>query len=415
MSTSAIWYYVYQRRQGGASSVNGLYDNNGAPDKTPTLWQDDSDAYRFASAVHEVGFGDAPKYFAYRDAQWDTADRTLTYDAFRAAIAFSGEPQMIRVSQASADGGHTMVVYRVSGNRLYIADPNYPGKLRTMTYNPQTRLLGPYTSGKSTVGIAASGPSIYTRTAFVPWRLSKLPEWIDVLWTEFEAGTAGDSDFPSYDLLVKTQDEAGADVWIPLKDGFTTTAATIDIQVTKLTGDLPSRMRIYKGVTTKVIADWNWQQTLNLDPGDNAFGLLIYGNKNTSWEYVDFQRITIARGGATLTLGPSDPVCALVDSNVTFTASARGLSASVKKVRFEWDFGTGPVEGGTFSAPYGAVTTSTVTQAFADDREHLYTVTLLDMTGAAPVVIGQVEGTAQAYVDGGMDYVLCNHDPSAGP
>ena len=415
MSTSAIWYYVYQRKQGGASQVNGLYDNNGATDKTPTLWQDDSDAYRFTAAVHTAGFVDDAKYLGYRDAQWDTADRTFTYDAFRAAIAFSGEPQMIRISQVQGDGNHTMVVYRVSGNRLYIADPNYPSKLRTMTYNPQTKLLGSYTSGNSTVSIAANGPSIYDRTAFVPWRLSKLPEWMATRWADFEKGTAGDAQFPGYDLLVKTQDASGAETWVPLTDGYTTSAATLDIQVTKLTDNSASRMRVYSGLTTKVVGNWAWAQTLKLEPGDNAFGLLIHGNKGTSWEYVDFQRIGITRGGAALKLGKTDPLCAVVGTDMTFEASATGLPGAVKKIRFEWDFGSGPVAGGTFSAPFAETTTGTVTQSFADSRDHQYTVTLLDVTGATPVVIGQASGIAREYIDGGVDYVLCKHDPGAEP
>lgn len=291
---SEIWYYNMQRKAAGAAPLYGVYDNNGATVKTPELWQDDSSGYRFVASVHADPIVDRATYLALRNPQWAAADNRQTYDAFRAAIALSGSPQMIRISTDGVSGGHTMVIYRASAGRLYVADPNYVGRLRTIVYDAPSGKLSPYRSGDSATSIAADGGTSYAHFAYVPVLAARTDASIAARWAEFETNQAGDTVFPSYTLYAATdQDAAGKDVWEPLADGFTTDQATLKIQVSRLLDNSATSMAVFRDTDTITTGDWGWKQTLALEPGDNNFGLLVYGQKGEEWAYVDFVRLTI--------------------------------------------------------------------------------------------------------------------------
>jgi hypothetical protein len=298
-SLSEIWYYVDQRQAAGASPLYGLYDNNGAPDKTPTFWADDSQGYRLVASVHADPIVDRATYLMFRNSQWAAADNRLTYDDFRAAIAFSGQPQMIRLNPDGVAGGHTMVIYRVTPTRIYVADPNYVGQLRSIRYDAATGVMSPYSSGASASSIAAGGDTSYTHFAYVPWLTARTSAAIAARWSQFEANGAGSTTFPTYDLLyLSGRDANGKEVWSPLTDGISTDQAKLTIQVTKLSDQSPTKMSVYPNTSSTRLGKWAWKQTLSLSPGGNPFGLLIYAKKDTSWQYVDFVRLNINLGPA---------------------------------------------------------------------------------------------------------------------
>jgi hypothetical protein len=298
-SLTALWYYLAQHRQGGASALNGLYDNNGAAAKTPDLDWDDSDGYRLASNVQVDPLANEFTYEFLKDLMWGRADGTLTYEAFRTAIALTGEPQLIRI--ASDNGGnHTMVVYRVTPNWLMIADPNFPGHTRGIRYDAATGKLGPYSSGANAAEIAANGATSYTRFAYVPWRSAISEAAVAAHWTEFQNNAAGDSVFPGYTLRVLTgKDAAGKDVWAKLADGHRTTEKKLTITLTKLTDGSSSTMRIYPGTSSTPFGPDAFKQTIDLEDGENPLGIFVLGKVGNSWQYVDFVRLTVNSGEST--------------------------------------------------------------------------------------------------------------------
>lgn len=304
---SEIWYYNQRRAGSGGSALHGLYDNNGAEVKTPTLWEDDSQGYRLVGSIHDDPTVNVPLYLARRNSQWAAADNRLTYDAFRAAIALSGEPQMIRISTDGVDGGHTMVVYRVGKGRLWIADPNYHAAPRQILFDAKTGTMGPYRSGASATSIAADGGTSYTHFAYVPVTAARTEAAIAARWAEFEANAAGDATFPSYSLLALTDrvDAAGKKKWEPLTDGYTTDQATLTIQVTRLGNGRPSSMGVYPANNSQWLGNFGWRQVLNLAEGPNPFGFEIRGKPADTWQYVDFVRRTIVRAPAEATTPPA--------------------------------------------------------------------------------------------------------------
>lgn len=302
---SEIWYYGQQRGVAGAPALNGRYDNNGATPATPGLWQDDSDGYRLVASVHADPIVDLTLYQQLLAEQWGEIENRPTWDAFRAAIALSGQPQMIRISTDGLSAGHTMVVYRVNRTRLYVADPNYVGQLRTIAWDAEAEDLAPYSSGPSTSSIAADGSVEYSHFAYVPVAGARTNAAIAARWAELEAGAAGDSVFPGYTLQVSDrQDADGRPVWVPLADGFVTDQATVSIQLPNLDDGARATTAVYRDAARVPGGVWDWAQELALDPGDNDFGLSIYARIDGGWKYVDFVRLTITRDGAEATPAP---------------------------------------------------------------------------------------------------------------
>lgn len=296
-SLSEIWYYVKQRVADGASPLHGLYDNNGAEAKTPAFWQDDSDGYRLVGSVQADKVANRFTYLFLRNAMWGSADGQLTYEAFRAAIALTGQPQLIRISTDTDGGGHTMIVYRVTPDWLLVADPNYPGIGRRIRFDPASGKLGPFLSGNNAAAIAAGSNVSYSRFAYVPWQSSVSEATVAAHWAEFESDRAGDAVFPGYNLLVASgKDADGKPVFVPLTNEFTTAEPSVEIEVGALYDGSVSRLYTYRGTSsTPIVARPHFKETLNLEPGENAFGFAIWGRKGNGIEYVDFVRLTIIR------------------------------------------------------------------------------------------------------------------------
>ena len=289
-SVSEIWYYESQRQGAGASPLYGLYDNNGAPDKTPTLWQDDSSGYRFVSSIQASPISVPAVYNHYKALDHDGA---LTYDLLWTAIGLSGEPQLVTITDAAGGHGHAIVAYRVTPTRVYVADPNYPGHLRTIAYDAASGVLGPYSSGDNAGSIAAGGGVSYTHFSYVPSAASASDEAISAAWAEFEANKSGDAVFPAYSLEVWTGlDENGKDVWEPLDKSYQTSEAKLRVRLVVPSGQ--GSLRIYRGSTG--ISAWNKELTVDLKDGLNDLGFYEMGVAGGSWKYVNFLRIAVTKG-----------------------------------------------------------------------------------------------------------------------
>ncbi len=296
-SDTAIWYYVVKHRKGGASPLYGLYDNNAAPERTPTFQWDDSDGYRLASNVQADPTADPLRYWATTDRLYGRPDDRMTYAAFRAAIAFTGEPQEITIS-TGAKPQHAMIVYRVTADRLFIADPNYPGRLRTIRYDAATGKLAPYASGANAADIAANGAKIYTKFGYVPWRSAASEAALDAHWAKFENGTAGDAVFPRYELeALAGVDETGTEIWVPLVDGYTSQEKQLKIRLRDPANANDVAIRVFPGTSSTPLGPLSAEQTIDLKDGDTPLGIEIDFSKptDTKWRYVDFVRVTVTR------------------------------------------------------------------------------------------------------------------------
>ncbi len=126
LNLTAIWYYLHQHLAAAAPPLHGLYDNNEATPRTPGLWQDDSNAYRFAASIQASPTGDWPMY-RYLWKFQGIGDGRANYEAVRAAIKATGQPQLMSIDTDARDAGHSLIVVEVEADRLLVSDPNYPG------------------------------------------------------------------------------------------------------------------------------------------------------------------------------------------------------------------------------------------------------------------------------------------------
>src|SRR5664280_320973 len=81
--------------------------------------------------------------------------------------------------------------------------------------------------------------------------------------------------------------------------------------------------------------------------------------------------------------------------SATLKASATGLPSTSKKAMLSWDFGAGPEDYKTFTAPFAEPLVSNVTHAFADKGSYPVTVILYDTSSGSQVELSRVTISVQ--------------------
>jgi hypothetical protein len=293
-TVSEAWYYLERRLKNDGSPLYGLFDNNGGT-KTPTLWEDDSEGYRLAN-VAQVQFdaGDkSSKTAGWFSSWWDQHADALQYNAFRYAMAVTGEPQLLNLFTPTI--GHAMLVYRVAPSGLFVADPNYPGGYRMIPFDSSTSTFGSFLTAANAKDIDEGRGINFTMfiyaamTAFVDWST------LAADWAAFDAGTIGDDMFPTFSL--ETQDEK--DDWVPLVDGYETTDPDLPVRIVDTQHAGVSDFDVYLGMSDRPDQTGLSQTSIKLEAGSNPLGFKIEGarpNDKVSW--IDFVRLTVILGPA---------------------------------------------------------------------------------------------------------------------
>lgn len=304
-AVSAMWYF-YERRLKGERPLYGRYDNNDRGYGTIDFWQDDSWGYRLASAVQQ-------------DIDWDRLirrilldyrgyDDNLTFMAFAYAMLITGEPQYVGIASSTKPGSHAIIAYRLEQDKIYVADPNYPGTERVIRYTGGRFL--PYNSGANATDIASGNEVSYDRIGY--FAKTAIVEWARVgeRWAELDRGAVAGDLFPAYPLEVQIAGDDGQR-WVPLTDGFTTTTAETarvvrrsDGNTIDMTGKLAFRATprytnvyyyAYRG--TDLLAGNTTSREplfiLNLEEGVNDSGFWVWEKHDDKVRYVDFQRYII--------------------------------------------------------------------------------------------------------------------------
>jgi hypothetical protein len=374
-SISALWYYVTQP-DGANARLYGRYDNNSDKPATPTLWQDDSLGYRFASVVQQdiKQFDSANSLWlnaAGKDIQQDESGKwklvdipgisnEATWNLFAYSIQATHEPQLV-IIWSNAGGGHAMICYRINEGNLYIADPNYQGNLdRRIIYSKG--IFQPYNSGANKADIDAGNGKAYeniqyyAKTTVLPW--NKIAQ----RWTEFKKKTIGNDKFPGYQLEYK--DDKGN--YVPLTDGLKTSFDAIAITV-----DFP--IAVYRDGE---ILRYDDKGNYDLQPGNNKLGIMIVGKVNDGYEYIDFQYINVVYGDLTI-----DPpiINGVPNEPYTFTAKMDNLPA---KTSLDWF-----VDG--VQKKSGADLSLTI--SFPNEGKHTISAKVVDSTGG---IMMQAQATA---------------------
>jgi hypothetical protein len=292
-SVSAMYHYIERHKKGGASSLFGLYDNNGA-EPTTDLWLDDSDGYRLASMVqHDTDWSSmANKLFINSQGLADWMHRA----ALRYAIAVTGEPQELFIYSSDRSSGHAIIAYRVTPSFIQVADPNFPGKHRAIRWDESTQDLRPYSSGANAGDIAQNGVTVYTQILYAAKSASVDWQKVAQRWAEFDAGTIGDGVFPS--PVLEAQNAAGD--WLPLVDGYQASSQQLTVRLRDPSAVDNVMLQVFRGLESTPAASakntgHEAKVTIDLEDGDNPLGFSLRDALPAwpSYEYVDFIRLSV--------------------------------------------------------------------------------------------------------------------------
>ncbi len=310
-SLTAMWYYYEKWLGAGERRLYGRYDNNNHGYGTIDFQNDDSWGYRWASVVQRKQWdGDMGKGIL---RLWNTANDALAWYSLAYAMKLTGEPQYVSIGRyeevqgAQERRGHALVAYRIEGNRLWVADPNYPGQAdRYISFENGT--FHPYSSGENAQDIAKNGVRVYpeihylAKTALVNWAT------ISAEYSKLLDGKAGEGAFPPYGFsyLVEFNPATGDSTWKPLPEVLeldeADTARASEAYRGKLLVGInmtPNAFKVteYAGtqaVEIKQSAGQNDVQfTIPLQVGVNDLGFGIENLTNNVAYYNDFRRVKV--------------------------------------------------------------------------------------------------------------------------
>ncbi|MEI7742690.1 MAG: hypothetical protein WCK58_02940, partial [Chloroflexota bacterium] len=351
--------------------------------------------------VQHDPISDKAVYTANKNAGW--GDSRLTAAALRTAIAATGAPQLLVIADKDGKHGHAIVAYRVTADRILVADPNYPGRLRTIRIGADG-VLGPYISGDNATAIVAGKSVTYVEFAYVPSASSASDASLAARWSEFEAGTIGSAAFPAELVSVQETAADGTLSWAPLVDGYTAPTGTITLGLGPLADGSASRMRVYAGSSETPLGAWGWAHQVTLAPGDNPLGMEIWGLKDGKWKYVDFVRLTIRFGEPAAS--PTEAPTSAGDGGMPVVASFTGPTSFAYATGGTQSF-TIKMSGGT--APYHYAWSGRGTPIGEADGPATFTFTLTDDQVAAAsngagyyisLYITDAAGSGARWVDG---------------
>jgi len=273
MSISSIWYYS-EKKIKGEKDLYGLFDNDGNSSyKTPTIWQDDTLAYKFATVIQNDLIKDG-----WVRTLFDTLSNVsddVAYYSLVSVIYFTGKPQLLCLGKG--DKGHAVVAYKVENNTIYVYDPSFPDATdRTITFSNGKFDSYPSTSNTSDSNTINYDKIYYCSTkSFIDWNK------IASRWNEVQNKTIGNSginQLPSCSLQVLDNGN-----YIDLISNYTTKNNQVLMKIKTSASQDTSIQCVYKNDGTRVISiPENGIETIPLQPGNNLLGIYITANVSQS-------------------------------------------------------------------------------------------------------------------------------------
>ncbi|MDA1185890.1 MAG: hypothetical protein O2930_14755, partial [Acidobacteria bacterium] len=204
-SATEIWYY-YEAPDGEGAHLYGRYEGTDGQ-HTPGFDWDDVEPQRLVISV-QADYEDRGIQLERTFRETMRLSDAVTVKLFAYAILVTGGPQLVEYPN------HAMVATAVKGDTIFIADPDFPGRLG------QTRLKDgrlEYVWDEQTLGGVKQRiehPIYYAAVgALVSW------DRLAARWSEFRSGTPGDDRFPPYKTYIWSEDETGREIPLQTPDG----------------------------------------------------------------------------------------------------------------------------------------------------------------------------------------------------
>jgi hypothetical protein len=282
-SVTMMWYFTEQRQKTAAPALYTRFDNNGR-EKTPDFGRDNTLGYRFASVFQKKMKWD--EYQTKVAPYLENVTDGTTLREFRYSMLLTGEPQFVYIARNG--GAHAMVCYEASGNTLWIADPNYPGKERMISLEGDSFI--PYSSGENSQAIQQAGERQYPKIKYIA--KTALYSWPDLAdgYAKVLDGTIGNGIFTEYKLAVRVLNADGSEKKLILVPDVGRNIKHVPVEVDEknvriLFGGLGDDASIYLYQDGKRV-----NNPLTLNEGTNTFAVEVKkintlpdGNTTEAW------------------------------------------------------------------------------------------------------------------------------------
>jgi len=316
-SLTMAWYYYNQYLGNKEARLNDRFDNNGLG-LTESFWQDDSYGYRFASVIQESITWNSWEFQYY--LQMSDQDHEDIYNAFVYSMLLTGEPQFMGIftqdSSGNRAGGHALIAYKIDNGKIYVTDPNYPGKSdRYVTL--QDRVFLPYSSGANANDIMTRGATSYNEILFVGKSALIDFNTIEQQYAKVLDKTIGNYEFPTISARYLSDYSNSTTTWSDVKGdiNYSDIPAIIDqykgiILIAVETGYDDVVYTIYKG-TEKLFGPFTPDEDgyayfeVPLTSGKNDIGIQADAVYNNKLYYSDFFRINVNYTGSSGSSVPS--------------------------------------------------------------------------------------------------------------
>lgn len=302
-SLSAIWYYV--NRKASQGSLFSRFDNFQKKDlgfNTPNYQDDDTLAYRLCSVAQVSVHWDPAKY----ENACQRSDRD-TYINIITALHY-GQPQLINIFRRDENnnvGGHAIIAYRSEPGKIYVSDPNYPGKTNRYIEFVNGEFK-PYNSGENAMDIAKGNGKVYNLFEICGFSTYFSTSEMTDLWAELDAKTVGDKLFTNNTLPRITTEVKENGVWKErdVTDGFKVFTDELELShVYPGYSGSTYQLSLYNGKSFQMISrDFEFDDgmtfTIPLTEGISYIGISQYlmdTPKSYSWNnfrWIKVERIT---------------------------------------------------------------------------------------------------------------------------
>jgi len=304
MSITSLWYYLEKSKSAG--TLFHRFDSLINKTEPGWMWYDNPRGIKFASSIQQDINQDAPWV---TEIQMQSLRPDLIWKIFLHQMLITKQPQLVFVMNSKTLSGHAMIVYKIdlTQNKLYIADPNYPGNydftginkpvVQTISYSGGK--FQPYISWTNADGSVVTYDLIgsFGVTQYIP--INKIRS----RWDELLNGTIGNDRFPKYTLQTYPDNK-------PVTDGLTLTADSLKVVCISsdcASGIDPTSHRQVVEITDSTgVYLGQADQTTNgiaavkLNPGINKLGFYIQGVNGpgyTNVRFVDFKWMHIKQSG----------------------------------------------------------------------------------------------------------------------
>lgn len=381
-SIAAMYYYNNRNHANYSARLNGRYDND-EYDATPSFMWDDAQAMRLCSVVQD---NYANKWMS---GSWNMHQKESdVYYACAYTIATTKQPQFIDIRDASG-GGHAIIVYKVTGDALYVADPNSPGDaLRSIPYEITggTGNLKSYFSGSDFTQATTNSTEYARFNYFGLYALFDRGAIAQAWYSVEQEEDPGAGLFPPDVAImarVVTDADTGEYMDIPLVDGMAI-ADDQQIIVYPASGTFfaDDSLEFYEGETYLNRMDGPGKGfrfgAMNLVKGGNDIGILYVrqvpvlrkGTYVQEDRFVNFYRFNIIlQEKPQMSVSPESAIATIGDV-IPFSASVENAPDNAV---YTWDFGDGNV-----------FTTTNTTYPYAYGAEGAYSGSVSVAAGANP-------------------------------